>query len=127
MKEYKIKPILDGGKIMATNEVILAFIGEPASPESPCTATSHGYDAFVHAESAAIINLFRSLSLWMGSTKTYKKDEKYYSYYELDCRDKDFFKSDIFKRICKPYDLKVTIIEDAKELYNEFYSKAKLV
>lgn len=106
------------------NEVIFGFIGEPTSPESPCTSTCHGYDAMVCTEHAAVIDLFKSLCLWGGATNTYEKDGNYYRYYELDCRDKEFFKSNIFKRICKPYNLKITIIEDSKELYEKFYRNA---
>ena len=83
-----------------TNEIILAFIGEPTSKDSPFTSTCHGYDAFVCTESHEVYNLFKSLCMWGGTTKTYKKGEDYYSYFELDCRHKEFFKSEIFHRIC---------------------------
>ena len=106
------------------NEIILAFIGEPTSPDSPITNTYHGYDAFVCTEHNAINILFKSLCMWGGSTNTYVKDGKFYNYYELSCRDREFFKSDIFKRICKPYNLKITIVEDSKELYDKFYCTA---
>jgi len=41
-----------------TNEIILAFIGEPTSDDSPCTSTGHGYDAFICTESNEVYNLF---------------------------------------------------------------------
>ena len=104
-----------------TNEVILAFIGEPTSKDSPCTSVGHGYDAFVCTTSHEVYTLFKSLCMWGGSTKTYKKGEDYYSYFELDCRHKEFFKSDIFQRICKPYNVGITIYEDSKDLYENFY------
>ena len=108
------------------NEIILAFIGEPTSPDSSITRTSHGYDAFVCTDHSEINSLFKSLCMWGGSTNTYVKDGKFYNYYELDCRDREFFKSDIFKRICKPYNLKITICEDSKELYDKFYQTARI-
>lgn len=109
-----------------TNEIILAFIGEPTSPTSNITSTYHGYDAFVCTEHREIKTLFKSLCMWGGATKTYVKGEDFYSYYELDCRHREFFKSEIFKRICKPYNIKIIICEDSKELYDNFYCKAKL-
>ncbi len=108
------------------NEIILAFIGEPTYPDSNITRTSHGYDAFVCTEHSAINNLFRSLCMWGGSTNTYVKDGKFYNYYELNCRDREFFKSDIFKRICKPYGITITICESGEELYNKFYHTARI-
>ena len=107
------------------NEAIFAFVGEPSSPDSVCTNTGHGYGVFLCTKHTAIIDLFRSLCMWGGSTKTFEKCGNFYRYYELDCRDKEFFKSNTFRRICNPYSLKITIIEDGKELYNEFYSVAK--
>lgn len=109
------------------NKIILAFIGEPSSPGSHCTTTCHGYDAFVCAEHSAIYKLFDSLCMWSGATNTYVKDGNRYSYYELSCQDKDFFKSDYFKRICKPYNVEITICEDSKELYEKFYRDAKML
>jgi hypothetical protein len=107
------------------NEIILAFIGEPTSPTSSFTSTCHGYDAFVSTEHKAIWELFKSLCMWGGPTKSYMKSGNYYSYFELDCQHKEFFKSDIFKRICKPYNVTITIYEDGKELYNGFYKDAR--
>ena len=108
-----------------TNEIILAFIGEPTSKDSPFTSTCHGYDAFVCTESHEVYNLFKSLCMWGGATKMYKKGEDYYSYFELDCRHKEFFKSEIFRRICKPYNVQITIYENSEELYENFYRMAK--
>lgn len=108
------------------NEIILAFIGEPTSPTSNITSTYHGYDAFVCTEHKAIWDLFKSLCMWGGPTNSYIKNGNYYSYFELSCQDKAFFNSDIFKRICKPYNIKITICEDAKELYNAFYCDVKV-
>ena len=109
------------------NEIILAFVGEPTSPDSCFTSTCHGYDAFVCSEHTEVYNLLKSLCLWCGPTKRYKKDGNVYLYYELDCRDRDFFKSVIFKRICSPYNVKITICEDSKELYELFYKDAKML
>lgn len=108
-----------------TNEIILAFIGEPASPESPCTKTGYGYDAFVCTDHTPIVKLFQSLCLWGGSTKSFIKGNDYYRYYELSCQDREFFESDYFKRICKPYNVDITVITDSKELYDKFYRDAR--
>ena len=108
-----------------TNEIILAFIGEPTSKYSSLTSTCHGYDAFICTESHEVYNLFKSLCMWGGATKIYKKGEDYYSYFELDCRQKEFFKSEIFRRICKPYNVQITIYENSEELYENFYRMAK--
>lgn len=111
-----------------TNEIIFAFIGEPSSPNSPITRSSHGYDAFVCVKHAAIRTLFRSLCMWGGPTKTYELNNgDCYLYYELDCRDREFFESATFKKICRPYDVKIIICEDSKDLHTRFFSRAKLV
>lgn len=109
-----------------TNEVILAFIGEPSRPDSHFTSCCHGYEALVCSEHNAIYKLFDSLCMWSGATNTYIKGGDYYSFYELSCQDKDFFKSEYFKRICKPYNVTITIIEDGKELHEKFYSMARM-
>ena len=108
-----------------TNEIILAFIGEPASKDSPFTSTCHGYDAFVCTESHEVYNLLKTLWMCGDANKMYEKGEDYYSYFELDCLHKEFFKSEIFRRICKPYNVQITIYENSEELYENFYRMAK--
>lgn len=107
------------------NEVIFDFTGEPASPDSCCTRTGYGYGAIVCTEHTAITNLFKSLCMWGGATKSYTKDGNHYKFYELSCRDRGFFESDYFKRICRPYNMKITVCESCKELYDNFYRDAK--
>ena len=108
------------------NEIIFSFNGEPTSPTSSITSTCHGYDAFVCTDHHAVDTMIKSLSMWGGYTKLYIKDGKTYKYYEISCQLKDFFKSDIFKRLCKPYDIKLTICESAEEIHEAFFKDAKL-
>ena len=107
------------------NEVILAFIGEPASPNSCFTTSGYGYNALVCSEHMEIRTLFDSLALWCGPTKKYNKNGDIYFNYELACRDRDFFESSIFKRICKPYNIKITVCKTYAELYELFYKHAE--
>ena len=110
----------------SVNEIILCFNGEPTSPNSSITSTCHGYDAFVCTEHDAINTMMKSLSMWNGHTKLYTRHGNVYRYYELDCRLKEFFQSDIFKRICRPYGTKIAVYENSEEIYNAFYKDAKL-
>ena len=113
-------------EVINTNEIIFSFVGEPTSPNSNITSTCHGYDAFVCTDHNAINTMFKSLSMWGGPSKLYTKDGKIYRYYEISCQLKDFFKSDIFKRLCNPYDVKITICESTEEIYKTFFKDAKL-
>lgn len=113
-------------KVINTNEIIFSFVGEPTSPDSNITNTYHGYDAFVCTDHNAVDTMIKSLSMWGGPTKLYTKDGKIYRYYEIGCQLKDFFKSDIFKDLCKPYNTQIIICESTKEIYEAFFRDAKL-
>ena len=108
------------------NEIIFSFICEPTSPNSNITSTGYGYDAFVCTPYQSVDTMIKSLSMWNGYTKLYIKDGHIYKYYEIGCQLKDFFKSDIFARLCNPYNTKITICENSEEIYNVFFKDAKL-
>ena len=93
--------------------IFLDIYGNPVRQGSPCLSTGYGYRAYVSSEDAFIHLLFREICMWGGATDTYETREgRYYKQYELDCRDKAFFKSDSFKKICQKHDIELTIYEE---------------
>ena len=93
--------------------IFLDIYGNPVQQNSPCLSTGYGYRAYVSSEDAFIHLLFREICMWGGATDTYETREgRYYKQYELDCRDKAFFKSDSFKKICQKHDIELTIYEE---------------
>ena len=96
-----------------TGHIFLDIYGNPVRQNSPCLSTGYGYRAYVSSEEAFIHLLFREICMWGGATDTYEtKEGRYYKQYELDCRDKAFFKSDSFKKICQKHDIELTIYEE---------------
>ena len=92
--------------------IFLEIDSNPVRQDSICLSTGHGYYAYVSSEDTFINQLFRDICMWGGATDTYEtKDGHFYSQFELDCRDKSFFKSDSFKRICQKHDIELTIYE----------------
>lgn len=93
--------------------IFLDIYGNPVQQNSPCLSTGYGYHAYVSSEDTFINQLFREICMWGGATDTYETREgRYYNQYELDCRDKAFFKSDSFKKICQKHDIELTIYEE---------------
>ena len=93
--------------------IFLDIYGNPVQQNSPCLSTGYGYRAYVSSEDTFIHLLFREICMWGGATDTYETREgRYYNQYELDCRDKAFFKSDSFKKICQKHDIELTIYEE---------------
>ena len=101
---------------MNTNKnghIFLDIYGNPVRQNSSCLSTGYGYHAYVSSEDAFIYQLFREICMWGGATDIYETREgRYYKQYELDCRDKAFFKSDSFKKICQKHDIELTIYEE---------------
>ena len=109
------------------NEIVLTLIGKPVAPANIATSTGHGDGAYVCTCHDAITQLFKSLSIWGGSTKTFvDSDGNEYKYSEMSCKDRSFFKSDVFERICKPYHVRIVIHEDHSETRNFFSNLRQL-
>ena len=108
--------------------IFLDIYGNPVRQNSPCLSTGHGYHAYVSSEDTFIHLLFREICMWGGATDTYEtKEGRYYKQYELDCRDKAFFKSDSFKKICQKHDIELTIYEEGADnkIIRDFWDQMK--
>ena len=116
---------------MNTNKnghIFLDIYGNPVRQNSPCLSTGYGYRAYVSSEDTFIHLLFREICMWGGATDTYEtKEGRYYKQYELDCRDKAFFKSDSFKNICQKHDIELTIYEEGADnkIIRDFWDQMK--
>lgn len=109
-----------------TNQIIFDFIGTPVAPLYMTTRSGYGYSAYVCTDHPTVSDVIRSLSIWEGSTKTFiDADGNEYKYYEIDCRDKEFFMSNVFERICK-HQVKITIYEEANDELDEFKMGLKM-
>ena len=99
--------------------IFLDIYGNPVRQSSPCLSTGYGYRAYVSSEDTFINQLLREICMWGGATDTYEtKEGRYYKQYELDCRDKAFFKSDSFKKICQKHNIELTIYEEGSDTKN---------
>lgn len=100
---------------MAINKghIFMNLYGNPDRQDSPCLRTGYGYRAYVSTDDSFINELFREICMWSGATDTLETvDGRYYHQYELDCRDKAFFKSDTFKKICQKHHIELTIYDE---------------
>ena len=108
------------------NEIIFDFIGIPVGM-GMTTRSGHGYSAYVCTDNTTITDVIRSLSIWGGSTKTFiNADGIEYKFYEIDCRDKEFFKSNVFERICN-HKVKITIYEESNDELIKFKMDLKML
>lgn len=94
-------------------KIFLNLQGNPTRPDSMCLSHSHGHYAYVSTDDTFIHNFFRDICIWGGSTNLYvTKKREFYRQYELDCRDKAFFKSNSFKKICEKHNIELVIFDD---------------
>lgn len=109
------------------NHIFLNLMGMPDRPDSMYLSHGHGYYAYVSTEDTFIYNLFKDICIWGGSTDTYKTKEDGYIYnqFELDCRDRAFFTSNAFKKICQKHDIELTIFENGSDnqIIMDFWSQ----
>lgn len=116
---------------MSTNKnghIFLDIYGNPVRQNSPYLSTGYGYRAYVSSEDTFIHLLFRDICMWGGATDIYETREgRYYKQYELDCRDKAFFKSDSFKKICQKHDIELEIYEEGSDtkIIRDFWDQMK--
>lgn len=114
--------------LIKKGQIFLNLEGTPVRPDSSCLSHGHGYYAYVSTMDAFIHNLFRDICLWGGATDTHvTKDDHFYKQYELDCRDKSFFKSESFKKICQRHDIELIIFDngDDTQIIRDFWDQMK--
>ena len=113
---------------MYKNHIFMNLQGTPTRPDSSCLSHGHGHYAYTSIEDEFIRQLFREMSLWNGPTDRYMTaDQKIYVQYELDCRDKAFFKSDSFKKLCHIHHIDLTIFDDDNDdqIIRDFWEQMK--
>ena len=89
------------------------FMNLRGSSDHICLNTGRGHFAYLSSGDGFVSELFKSICIWSRPANTYiTKDGYYYSQFELDCRDKKFFKSISFKKICEKHGIKLTIFDD---------------
>lgn len=111
-----------------SNQIFLNLQGTPIRQDSICLSHGYGYYAYVSTTDTFIYNLFKDICMWGGATDIYEtKDGYLYSQFELDCRDKIFFKSDSFKRICQKHDIELIIFDngDDNQIIRNFWNQMK--
>jgi hypothetical protein len=98
-------------------QIFLDLQGEPTHKGDICLSAGHGYCAYVSLKVESFIcSLFKEMSLRNGPTDVYMtKDGRYFSLFELDCADKDFFKSRTFKKICNLHNVRFIILDNGSE------------
>lgn len=110
------------------NHIFLDLEGTPDREDAICLRHGHGYYAYVSTTDEFVYNLFKDICMWGGSTNTYEtKDGYLYNQFELDCRDKTFFKSDSFKKICQKHNIDLIIFEngDDSHIIRDFWGQMK--
>lgn len=108
-------------------QIFINLQGTPRNADDICLSNSHGYYAYVSIEVDDFVReLFREMSVWSGSTDTYKtRDYRYFKQFELDCASKQFLKSRIFKKICEHHNVKYVIMDngDDAQIWREFWDQ----
>ena len=110
------------------NQIFLDLQGNPSQPDSICLSHGHGHYAYVSTNDTFISEFFRNICIWGGATDTHETIKGiYYSQYELDCRDKSFFKSDSFRKICQKHDIELIIFDnnDDNKIIINFWNQMK--
>jgi len=109
--------------ILKENQLILNLRGDSKN-NMPFLSNCHGHYGYLRTNKDFIKDLFKNLSIWNGATGALFSNHGDYTYmeYELDCRNKHFFKSETFKSICSRNDIELIISEDNSEnILKEFF------
>lgn len=111
-------------------QIFLDLRGNPTHKGHICLSSGHGHYAYVETGVGDFIrNLFKEMSIWGGSTDTHvTRDYRYFSQFELECADKDFFKSRSFKKICEHHNVNFVILDDGddyNQIMREFWDQMK--
>lgn len=107
-------------------ELILNLEGK--AMEGHITLSSgYGYMAYTNSDNSFFNKLMAELSVWNGATELYytANGEGAYRMYELDCRDKGFFKSLTFRKICEHHNVRLVIQEDDVEELKRFFESVR--
>lgn len=107
-------------------EIIINLQGE-AMDGCFTLSSGYGYMAYTNSDDSFFNKLMAELSVWSGATGSYRtiNGEDAYRMYELDCRDKGFFKSLTFRKICEHHNVRLVIQEDDVEELKRFFESVR--
>ena len=90
-------------------------------------SSGYGYMAYTNSDDSFFNKLMAELSVWSGATGLYRtiNGEDTYRMYELNCQDKDFFKSLTFRKICEHHNVRLVIQEDDVEELKRFFKSVR--
>lgn len=108
---------------MKKGKIVLNLYGTPSMEDSICLSHGHGYYAYVNSNDTFVHTLFRDVCMWGGATDTYYDNatDACYRQYELDCRHKTFFMSDMFQNICHKHDIELIVCDNDKTVMRDFF------
>lgn len=109
-------------------EIIINLQGE-AMDGCFALSSGYGYMAYTNSDDSFFNKLMAELSVWSGATGLYRtiNGEDTYRMYELNCQDKDFFKSLTFRKICKHHNVRLVIQEDDAEELKRFSESVRQI
>lgn len=106
-------------------EIIIDLEGEV---KDGCLTLSsgYGYMAYTNSDSSFFNRLMSELSVWNGPTGSYRTiGGEIYRMYELNCQDKEFFKTLTFRKICEHHNVRLVIQEDDVEELKRFFESVR--
>ena len=107
-------------------EIIIDLEGE-AKDGCLTLSSGYGYMAYTNSNNSFFNKIMAELSVWNGSTGVYHtiNGSDTYRMYELNCQDKNFFKSLTFRKICEHHDVRLVIQEDDVEELKRFFESVR--
>lgn len=104
------------------NHIFIDLSGTPVLKEDIHLSSGHGYAAYVAVSDQFIKTLFEELCIGKATDKYVFPSGTTYDKFELDCRDRDFFNSDSFKKLCEKHKVRLTLYTNSSDadVYNKF-------
>ena len=108
--------------IANNNHIFINMSGTPVLKDDMYLSSGRGYIAYVAVSDQFIKTLFEDMCVGKATDKYVFPSGTSYDKFELDCRDKEFFSSDSFQKICEKHKVKLTIYNNSsdKSVYDAF-------
>ena len=87
--------------IANNNHIFINMSGTPVLKDDMYLSSGRGYIAYVAVSDQFIKTLFEDMCVGKATDKYVFPSGTSYDKFELDCRDKEFFSSDSFQKICE--------------------------
>ena len=104
------------------NHIFINLSGTPVLKDDMCLSSGRGYIAYIAISDTFLKMLFEEMCISKATDKYVFPSGTKYEKFELDCRDKEFFSSESFQKICDKHKVRLTIYNNSsdKSVYDAF-------